>query len=176
MADLRRQPVPQVLVTPSIINGPPRGLPTERILSSSPEMHMFRYLPPPPGRLRFGSAVLRAGGLASVLALASLANGDPVLAEPAVDFARQILPILSNKCFACHGPDTHGDEMLRLDSFASATADRGGYRAIDPESPEESELLARIHSEDCADATGRGRETVDGRRAGTALAMGPPRR
>ncbi len=111
-------------------------------------MHMFRYLSPPPGRLRFGSAVLRAGSLASVLALASLTNGEPVLAEPAVDFARQILPILSNKCFACHGPDTHGDEMLRLDSFASATADRGGYRAIDPESPEESELLARIHSED----------------------------
>ena len=45
--------------------------------------------------------------------------------EP-VDFAREILPILSNKCFACHGPDSKKPSQLRLDSFAAATADRDG--------------------------------------------------
>ena len=66
----------------------------------------------------------------------------------AVNFSRDILPILSNKCFVCHGPDTHDVEMLRLDSFEEATADRGGYYAINASQPEESAFLERIHSED----------------------------
>jgi hypothetical protein len=65
-----------------------------------------------------------------------------------VDFAREVLPILSNKCFACHGPDTQDEADLRLDSFEAATADRDGLRAIDPAKPEKSELLRRIHSKD----------------------------
>ena len=66
-------------------------------------------------------------------------------AETTVDFAREVLPILSNKCFVCHGPDTRKKDLVRLDSFEGATRDLGGYRAIDPESLEESELLKRIH-------------------------------
>ena len=62
-----------------------------------------------------------------------------------VDFARQILPILSNKCFVCHGPDAKKKELLRLDSYRGATRDLGGYRAIDTDHPEKSEMLARIH-------------------------------
>jgi hypothetical protein len=65
-----------------------------------------------------------------------------------VDFARQILPILSDKCFVCHGPDTQKKDFLRLDSFEGATEDRGGYRAIDTEKPEEGEMLARLHDAD----------------------------
>lgn len=65
-----------------------------------------------------------------------------------VDFARQILPILSDKCFVCHGPDTRKDGLVRLDSSEQATADLGGYQAINPESPDASELLARINSAD----------------------------
>jgi hypothetical protein len=65
-----------------------------------------------------------------------------------VSFDRDVLPILSDTCFACHGPDASGDVELRLDSFEAATADRGGYRAIDPENPHESVLLARIDSTD----------------------------
>ena len=64
-----------------------------------------------------------------------------------VDFARQVLPILSNKCFLCHGPDAEED-ALRLDRAEDATGDRGGYRAIDQMNPNESELLRRIHSSD----------------------------
>ncbi len=65
-----------------------------------------------------------------------------------VNFALEVLPILSNKCFVCHGPDTHDETDLRLDSRDAATSDRGGYRALDPDDPSKSEILARIHSED----------------------------
>ena len=65
-------------------------------------------------------------------------------ADRPVDFAREILPILSDKCYACHGPDTKKETELRLDSPAAATADRGGYRAVDTAEPEQSELLKRI--------------------------------
>ncbi len=65
-----------------------------------------------------------------------------------VDFAREVLPILSDKCFVCHGPDSVEDGQLRLDTFEAATQARSGYQAINPTSPEQSELLARIHSVD----------------------------
>ena len=65
-----------------------------------------------------------------------------------VDFARQILPILSNKCFACHGPDSKKPSELRLDSYKSATADRDGVKAINPKNLTESEMLFRIHDKE----------------------------
>ena len=77
----------------------------------------------------------------------ALSVGEVHSATP-VDFAREILPILSNKCFVCHGPDVKDEDQLRLDSFVAATGDRGGYRAIDPEAPEKSEILVRLHSAD----------------------------
>ena len=70
------------------------------------------------------------------------AQGEPV------DFARKILPILSNKCFACHGPDSKKPSQLRLDSFAAATADRDGVRAINTDKLKESEILFRIHDKE----------------------------
>ena len=66
--------------------------------------------------------------------------------QTTVDFAREVLPILSNKCFVCHGPDSTEDDQLRLDTFEGATQVRRGYQAINPKSPEQSELLARINS------------------------------
>ena len=42
-----------------------------------------------------------------------------------VDFARHVLPILSNKCFACHGPDTKEDKLVRLDLENLAKKDLG---------------------------------------------------
>ncbi len=65
-----------------------------------------------------------------------------------VDFAKQILPILSNKCFACHGPDSKKPSELRLDSYEAATADRDGTKAINPKDLSESEILFRIHDEE----------------------------
>jgi hypothetical protein len=85
---------------------------------------------------------------AAVLAteIRDLAAAEPTTAAPSVDFAREVLPILSNKCFVCHGPDSSDEGQLRLDTHEAATQIRGGYKAINPKSPEQSELLARINS------------------------------
>ena len=70
-------------------------------------------------------------------------------AESSVEFNRDIRPILSRNCFACHGPDEEArDSDLRLDSAAGATADLGGYRAIEPGKPDASKLIERIESAD----------------------------
>ena len=67
-----------------------------------------------------------------------------------IDFSRDVLPILSDKCFHCHGPDPKearkGD--LRLDDESDAKRDRDGYRVLDSENPGQSELLARITAAD----------------------------
>ena len=72
----------------------------------------------------------------------------PSLHAADVDFSKEVLPILSNKCFACHGPDTKKKDLVRLDSFEAATKDLGGYQAINPTKPEESEVLIRILDEE----------------------------
>ena len=66
-----------------------------------------------------------------------------------VEFNRDIRPILSDKCFACHGPDENQREAdLRLDRESAAHADRGGYAAIQPGNAKESELYRRVSSSD----------------------------
>ena len=63
------------------------------------------------------------------------------------DFAREVLPILSDKCFACHGPDAKKKD-LRLDSYEGALEDLGGYQAINPKDLSKSEIIVRIHDKD----------------------------
>ena len=71
-----------------------------------------------------------------------------VAEDKPVDFAREILPVLSDKCFVCHGPDTKKKDLVRLDSFEEATRDLDGYKAINPETPEDSEIIVRINDKD----------------------------
>ena len=76
---------------------------------------------------------------------ASVLPGIAVEAGEKIDFSSDILPILSDKCFICHGPDEKTLEAdLRLDSFEGATRDLGGYAALVPGDPDKSELFFRI--------------------------------
>ena len=67
-----------------------------------------------------------------------------------ISFNRDIRPILSDNCFACHGPDSGNRQAgLRLDVAEQATAELdSGSRAIVPEDVAASELVARIISTD----------------------------
>ena len=70
-------------------------------------------------------------------------------ADPEINFNRDVRPILSDKCFHCHGPDEaarKGD--LRLDDVVAVKADRDGHVVVSPGDPEGSELIRRITSND----------------------------
>ena len=92
------------------------------------------------------SAHRRVGAL---LVLATVLAPSTGRAEPPVSFARDIQPILSDKCYQCHGPDgAQRKAELRLDSRADAFADRGGYACVVPRNPGESEVFVRVAAED----------------------------
>ncbi len=87
-------------------------------------------------RLNFMSLAFLSAGL--------LAAATSSAAER-IDFNRQVRTILSDKCFLCHGPDEATREAdLRLDDRTVAI----DFNAIVPGSPEQSELIARITSND----------------------------
>ena len=81
-----------------------------------------------------------------LLALTALAFS----ARGGIDFAREVRPILSENCFACHGPDANKRKAeLRLDEKESAFKPaKSGEIAIVPGDLEKSELLRRIASTD----------------------------
>lgn len=82
-----------------------------------------------------------------LLSLLIIFAGQVVAAE--VDFNRDVRPILSDKCYACHGPDQEQRQSeLRFDTEAGAFQDLGGYFAIVPGKPSDSQLVSRIASSD----------------------------
>ena len=83
--------------------------------------------------------------LCGMPSIASSSDGaSPIL------FSRDVLPILSDSCFQCHGPDANkgrkGD--LRLDDEADAKRERDGHRVIAASDVDASELVRRLLSND----------------------------
>ncbi len=79
-----------------------------------------------------------------------LAEGaDNASGQPTLEFARDVLPILSDHCFSCHGPDEASREAgLRLDLREHALKSNDGVAAIAPGQPTLSELIRRIMATD----------------------------
>ncbi len=85
--------------------------------------------------------VLMSGFAAVCLTFAPLAVAD----DAKVEFNRDVRPILSEHCYACHGPDKgHRKAGLRLDRRDSAVK----HGAVFPGDPDASELVMRILSDD----------------------------
>jgi hypothetical protein len=86
-------------------------------------------------------AIVSVWGLSAPLAGTAAAAGEAV----GVEFNRDIRPILAENCYLCHGPDKNRRKAnLRLDMRQSALA----AQAIVPGKPDESEVVARIQSDD----------------------------
>ena len=92
---------------------------------------------------------LRTGSQSFAIGLVCLMSAASVQSQEAkVDFNRDIRPLLAESCFACHGPDDQTREAdLRLD-LRQAAIDSG---ALAPGSPDESELIRRIESQDATE-------------------------
>ena len=88
----------------------------------------------------------------SIFSLISLLSSCLQLAgegKQTVRFNRDIRPILSSKCFHCHGPSEKSRKaQLRLDIEDSALSARDGVRAIAPGNLDDSEMWHRILSDD----------------------------
>ena len=92
----------------------------------------------------------RAGSLLLLLNSLLIAINCASADEPTIRYRRDILPVLSDRCFKCHGPDSATREAgLRLDQREVATSElESGVTAIVPGHPAESALIERIESAD----------------------------
>ena len=80
---------------------------------------------------------------------AGILFGGPASAREPIDFNRDVRPILSDNCYSCHGFDEAAREAgLRLDTREGAIEDLGGYAAVVPGTPDQSELINRIMTDD----------------------------
>lgn len=87
-----------------------------------------------------------------ILPLAASRLGTSAMSEDKLRFNRDIRPILSDRCFLCHGPDSNQREAdLRLDHADSAlrpVAGGEGSHVLLPGHPEQSEAFLRITTDD----------------------------
>jgi hypothetical protein len=88
-----------------------------------------------------------------LLLFINFAVSSAVMAEKPnqVDFTRDIKPILSDRCYTCHGPDAQSRQAdLRLDlrDEAFAALSSSGGKIIIAGKPHRSELFLRISATD----------------------------
>ena len=94
--------------------------------------------------------ILRFACIAAAIVLPIARSAEPAgLPTSAVRFSEEVRPILSDNCFACHGPDeAKRKAKLRLDTREGILKDLGGHSAVIPADPEASELIKRVYSDD----------------------------
>ena len=99
-----------------------------------------------PIRSRLGAAFVCAA-LVGLTASARTSQIAPTAVDR-VDFSFQIRPLLSDRCFRCHGPDASKRKAkLRLDTREGAFKDiEDGWSIVKPGDPGKSELIRRINS------------------------------
>src|SRR6266853_1157440 len=84
--------------------------------------------------------------------LLGLASGRGAVSSSQVDFSRDVLTILSDNCYECHGPDEKARKAkLRFDTKEGAFRVKDGKTVIVPGKSGESELFRRIITRDSDD-------------------------
>jgi mono/diheme cytochrome c family protein len=73
---------------------------------------------------------------------------DTTGSERAIDFARQVQPILAKHCYACHGPDEAEGGLQFTSKEAAFSELDSGFHAIVAGKPGESEVFKRLTAED----------------------------
>lgn len=88
---------------------------------------------------------MRHVSLFSTVLTAALIMAGVGRADDAIDYNRDIRPILSDRCFSCHGPDKNQRKAkLRLDQREAAIE----AEAIMPGEPDDSSLVDRVLTDD----------------------------
>ena len=99
------------------------------------------------GRFLAFCIVMKRSCLVIASSLFALVLSPPALHGEEIDFARDVQPILSDNCYACHGPDEEDRAAdLRLDTPEGVAA------VLNANTPEDSEFFHRIVTDDPDDA------------------------
>ena len=94
----------------------------------------------------------RRSSIFFLAAIAGFLAAPSAQTEESVDFSREVRPLLSDRCFHCHGPDQKKRKSgLRLDTREGAMApldEEGKFFTLTPGKPDKSELFYRVTTTD----------------------------